>query len=183
MGKPVKVADDLYEALQREAQGQGITLQETLQAKLAAYQSQIKELGKECRQLETALRQEREELTKATKKEQSSKRELATRKKEIETLQAQLQQVEEERACLDDRVEEMDGEIESMEQEGEKAGKETQLIRNQANAAFVILGIFAGVALLYFLWQRRQQHREERERVSYSQPPMLASPWPWNQGV
>ena len=154
MSRPIKVSDELFLSLGRDAERGAITLQQALQNRLSAHEKRARSLAAEKTRLERELENQETSLLMAQKEASSDQSTLRRLREERENLMAMIEQTDEEHSQLSSEMASIQDAFESTSStlEVSKAGQAK--LRTQRNALLSLL-LVAGVLVVVGLLIRR----------------------------
>jgi len=151
MSRPIKVSDDLFLALSRDAERGPITMQQALQNRLAAHEQRARSLAAEKTRLERELGNRERTLLMAQQEASSNKSTLRGLRKEREGLIEVIEQADEEQSQLSSEMASIRDAFESTSSTLEASKEEQAKLRTQRNALLSVLlvaGVLAVVGML-----------------------------------
>ncbi len=154
MSRPIKVSEELFLALSRDADRGVITMQEALQNRLAAHEQRARSLGAEKIRLERELGNQEETLLKAQQAASSDQSTLRGLREERENLLAMIEQADTEQSQLSNELETIRDAFESTSSTLETSRTERVKLISQRNALLSVL-LVAGVLVVTGLLVRK----------------------------
>ena len=178
MGKPVKVSNALYEALEQEAKRQDITIQEALTQRLASAETETQQLSTRCDEYADVLRAKESELSAARNAQKVDGSRVSTLQAEAQSIVEALDRAESEKRDLAAGISEWQAEAEKLDEtlEHERARRKQQERKYKGILLVAELAILIGaVIVLRKRWQQQSEqaaanHKDERN-------PDLAMVW------
>ena len=154
MSRPIKVSDDLFLALSRDAERGPITMQQALQNRLATHEQRARSLGAEKIRLERELENRERTLLMAQQEASSDQSTLRRLREEREGLIEAIEQADEEHSQLSAELTSIEDAFESTSSTLETSKMEQEKLKFQRNALLSVL-LVAGVLVVAGLLIRR----------------------------
>ena len=146
MSRPIKITDELFEALRAYAEAKGISMQQALSDRLAEYRQQVNEASLERQQLQDAVEAQEELLAEARHTGSSHQSAMRKLQAEREELLAIIMEAEADEAELVRALEEIRTAYDEISTERRIAEVEREKLRKQRGTVLslvLVVGVLA----------------------------------------
>jgi len=150
MSRPIKISNELFSSLQRDAMEQGISMQQALSARLMALQVQAEALSQDRDELDEALSSAEAELQAAMAEGSENQSSIGRLRNEREELLAVIEEMEASERHLESELLQLQATVRQADNEMQESKSERERLASQRNTLLNILLALGVVALLTF---------------------------------
>ncbi len=175
MSRPIKVSDELFQALSKHAEEDGVSMQQALHDRLDSYQQDVRRLDIEKKHLLKDLARQERALQAAQNNASNSESLIRKLQSERDRLKAMIEQTGLEQTILEEQHEELRSELAVKSSALEASSARQQELHNQWNTVLniiIVVGIvFATGYLIRKLFPAKSQENQPVPELSQVVPP------------